>query len=61
MYHRINYYNIYFISGGNKTNADNILISNKTKKVRLHSNNFDLHLKKKIILKDILKNNMMCI
>ena len=55
MYHRINYYNIYFISGGNKTDADNILISNKTKKVRLHSNNFDFHLKKKNNIKRYIK------
>jgi len=43
--YKINPYKFFFLSGGDKTNVDNILVSNMTEKVRLHSNNFDLHLK----------------
>ena len=55
-YHNINYYKIYFLSGGNKTYVDNILVSKKTKKIRLHSNNFDLHLKKNNNFKKYIKS-----
>ncbi len=44
-FYKIYPYKVFFISGGDKTDVDNILVSNMTKKVRLHSNNFDLHLK----------------
>ena len=38
-------YKFFFLSGGVKTDVDNILVSKATKKIRLHANNFDLHLK----------------
>jgi hypothetical protein len=43
--YKINFYKVFFLSGGVKAEVDNILVSKKTKKIRLHSNNFDLHLK----------------
>ena len=42
---KINFYKFFFLSGGVKADVNNILVSKKTKKIRLHSNNFDLHLK----------------
>ena len=44
-FYKINFYKVFFLSGGVKTEVDNILVSKKTKKIRLHSNNFDIHLK----------------
>ena len=43
--YKINFYKVFFLSGGVKAEVDNILVSKKTKKIRLHSNNFDIHLK----------------
>ena len=51
-FHKIDFYNCFFLSGGIKTSVDNILVSNNTNLVRLHSNNFDLHLKKSISYKN---------
>lgn len=45
-FYKINFYKVFFLSGGVKAEADNILVSKKTKKIRLHSNNFDIHLRK---------------
>ena len=57
IYNKINFYHTYFLSGGIKTSVDNILVSNKTKLIRLHSNNYDLHLKDSKDYKRILDEN----
>ena len=56
-YHKIVFFETYFLSGGLKTSVDNILVSKKTRLIRLHSNNYDIHLREHKNFKKRMNNN----